>query len=56
MTSIGELEKRVELLSDEISDIFHATSLNLEALAVQLQPYSDSKIVQGTLGQCQKEF
>jgi hypothetical protein len=36
MRSIGELEKRVEGLTDEIKDIFHATELNLSALAVQL--------------------
>jgi hypothetical protein len=36
MRSIGELEKRVEGLTDEINDIFHATALNLSALGVQL--------------------
>lgn len=36
MSSIGEMEKRVEGLTDEINDIFHATALNLSALGVQL--------------------
>jgi hypothetical protein len=56
MRSIGELEKRVEALSDEITDIFHATALNLSALGVQLEPFADSTLLQGALAQCQAEF
>lgn len=44
MKSILELEKKVEGLTDEIGDIFHATTLNLEALSVQLQSYNESKM------------
>lgn len=29
MTSALELEKKLELLLDEVKDIFHATSLNI---------------------------
>jgi hypothetical protein len=46
----------VEGLTDEINDIFHATALNLSALAVQLEPYADSRLLQGTLSQCQSQF
>lgn len=56
MRSIGELEKRVEALTDEINDIFHATALNLSALGVQLEPFADSTLLQGALAQCQTEF
>lgn len=56
MRSIGELEKRVEGLTDEINDIFHATALNLSALGVQLEPFGESRLLRGALAQCQAEF
>lgn len=54
MKSIAELEQKVENLTDEIQDIFHATTLNLEALSVQLQPYHESNLIQASLAQCHK--
>jgi predicted HicB family RNase H-like nuclease len=52
MTSAQELERKLEILLDEVKDIFHATSINIEALGVQMKHKSTPKELNNILDNC----
>lgn len=52
MASALELEKKLELLLDEVKDMFHAISINIEALGVQMSHKNTPKEVSGILTNC----
>ena len=52
MSSSFELERKLELLTDEVKDIFHATSINIDALAVQMEHKNTPNELKATLTSC----
>lgn len=52
MSSALELEKKLQILLDEVKDIFHATSINIEALGVQMQHKNTPKELTNILNSC----
>lgn len=52
MSSAFELERKLELLTDEVHDIFHAARLNIEALGVQMTHKNTPTNLQSVLENC----
>ena len=52
MSSAFELERKLELLTDEVKDIFHATSINIDALAVQMLHKNTPSELRASLASC----
>ena len=52
MTSAFELERKLELLTDEVKDIFHATRLNIDALSVQMEHKNTPRELRSVLDHC----